>query len=176
MVGCPSVWLSRHLTAAAAGLLLSTVQAADIDWQQWRRSTALSSKCGQWQVDSRGDEAEHRLVTLQQTIRWHNRQCQISRNAVYCINAVRDCVLLFYQARAVNDRGRRCLKFIVFNHFVVMSDHFVLHPFSRLFGIMVVYYECKAVFCLFISQSFQSQWFTFGAWFEKYIAIMILPE
>jgi len=29
--GWVSVCLSRHLTAAAAGLLLSTVQAADID-------------------------------------------------------------------------------------------------------------------------------------------------
>ena len=30
--------------------------------QQRRRSTALSSKCGQCRVDSRVDEPEHRLV------------------------------------------------------------------------------------------------------------------
>jgi len=32
--------------------------------QQRRRSTAFSSKCGQSHVDSRRDEAEHRLVSL----------------------------------------------------------------------------------------------------------------
>jgi len=47
-------------------LLLSAVPAGDIDrqWlapdakQQQRRSTALSSKCGQWHVGIRVDEAE----------------------------------------------------------------------------------------------------------------------
>jgi len=66
--------LSRHSIAAgacAAGLLLSARQAGDIGRQrpvpgtkqQRRRSTALSSKCGQCRVDSRVDEAEHRLIT-----------------------------------------------------------------------------------------------------------------
>jgi len=55
-----SVSLSYHSTAAGAygGLLLSAVPAADIhrQWlapdaqQQQCRSTALSSKCGQWHV------------------------------------------------------------------------------------------------------------------------------
>jgi len=58
----------------AAGLLLSAVQAEDIDRQR-RAATQLpgaaarrsiSSKCGQSQshVDSRVDEADHRLVGL----------------------------------------------------------------------------------------------------------------
>ena len=38
----------------AAGLLLSAVRAGDIDRQQRRRSTALSSKCGECHVDRRG--------------------------------------------------------------------------------------------------------------------------
>ena len=57
-----SVCLSHRLTAAAAGLLLSALWAGDIDRQlaalaprtscrcakqQWRRSSALSSKPGQ---------------------------------------------------------------------------------------------------------------------------------
>ena len=55
--------LSRHSIAAgacAAGLLLSARQAGDIGrqrpgtQQQRRRSTALSSKCGQCHVDRRG--------------------------------------------------------------------------------------------------------------------------
>jgi len=33
--------------------------------QQRRRSTALSSKCGQCHVDSRVDEAEHRVVSYE---------------------------------------------------------------------------------------------------------------
>ena len=54
-----------------AGLLLSAVRAEDIDRQRRApgsssaaargRSTALSSKCGQCHVDSRINEAEHRL-------------------------------------------------------------------------------------------------------------------
>jgi len=59
---------------ATAGLLLSAVQAGDIARQRQApcsngaaargRSTALGSKCGQCHVDSRVDEAEHRLVAL----------------------------------------------------------------------------------------------------------------
>jgi len=56
-VECPSVCLSHHSTSAAAGLLLSAVLAGDIYRQRrspgaQRRSTALSSKCGQCHVDS----------------------------------------------------------------------------------------------------------------------------
>jgi len=63
-----SVCLSYQSTAAGAygGLLLSAVLAGNI-YRQWlapgaqrqqRRSTALSSKCGQWYVRIRVDEAE----------------------------------------------------------------------------------------------------------------------
>jgi len=58
----------------AVGLLLSAVRAKDIDRQRrvlgssnaaaQGRSTALSSKCGQCHVDSRVDDAEHRLGLL----------------------------------------------------------------------------------------------------------------
>ena len=50
----------------AAGSLLSTAQAGDVDrqqqvpgtHQQWHHSTVLSSKCQQCRADSRVDEAE----------------------------------------------------------------------------------------------------------------------
>jgi len=45
---CP---VDRQQQQRAAGLLLRTRRAGDIDRQQ---STALSSKCGQCHVDSRG--------------------------------------------------------------------------------------------------------------------------
>jgi len=60
-VECPSVCtVIRSQPRRAAGLLLNAVRAADIDrqrrqpsaQQQRRRSTALSSKCGQCHVDS----------------------------------------------------------------------------------------------------------------------------
>ena len=72
-VGClssrPSVCPIIRPQQRATGLLLSAVRAGDIDRQlrapggrqQRRRSTALSSKCGQCHVSSRVDEAEHRL-------------------------------------------------------------------------------------------------------------------
>ena len=74
---CPSVSLSHQSNAAAAcgaGLLLSNVRAKDIDRQRRApgsssaaargHSTALSSKCGQRHVDSRINEAKHRLGLL----------------------------------------------------------------------------------------------------------------
>jgi len=69
------VCLSHHSTAAAACGGFAAERRAGIEIsidsggrpaatapQQRRRSTALSRKCGQCQVDSRVDEAEHRLV------------------------------------------------------------------------------------------------------------------
>ena len=59
----PSVCLCRRSTARAAGLMLSVPRpgdrsiAGDAAQQQRRRS-----KCGQCRVDSRVDQAEHRLV------------------------------------------------------------------------------------------------------------------
>ena len=73
---CPSVSLSHqsNVQRRAAGLLLSAVRAKDIDRQRRApgsssagargRSTVLSSKCGQCHVDSRINEAEHRLGLL----------------------------------------------------------------------------------------------------------------
>ena len=65
---CP---ISRTQQRRAAGLLLSAVRAKDIDRQRRApgsssaaargRSTALSSKCGQCHVDTRINEAGHRL-------------------------------------------------------------------------------------------------------------------
>ena len=78
-VRCPSVRqsvcpISRTQQSRAAGLLLSAVRAKYIDRQRRApgsssaaargRSTALSSKCGQCHVDSRINEAEHRLGLL----------------------------------------------------------------------------------------------------------------
>ena len=67
----PSVCLSRGSTAGAAcgwftaerlaGRRYQSIAGAGAQ-QQRRRSTALSSKCGQCHVDSRVDEAEHRFV------------------------------------------------------------------------------------------------------------------
>ena len=49
----PSVCLSHHLTTAEVGLLLSTVQAGDIDWQKRPGVPSSSSgKCEQCHVDS----------------------------------------------------------------------------------------------------------------------------
>jgi len=77
---CPSVCLSHHLTAATSrgGFAAERRAAEDIGRLQYgrrrapssngaaarSRSTALSSKCGQCHVDSRVDEAEHRLVNI----------------------------------------------------------------------------------------------------------------
>ena len=78
-IRCPSVRqsvcpTSRTQQRRAAGLLLSAVRAKDIDRQHRApgsnsaaargRSTALSSKCGQCHVDSRINDAEHKLVLL----------------------------------------------------------------------------------------------------------------
>ena len=63
-VGCPSIRLSVPSIdpssggfAACAGRRYRSIAAG-----AERRSTALSSKCGQYHVDSRVYEAEHRLV------------------------------------------------------------------------------------------------------------------
>jgi len=77
---CPSVWLSRHSTAAAACGVFAAERragrryrsiaagrrrpAATIRYRRTGRSAALSSKCGQCHVGSRVDEAEHRLVVV----------------------------------------------------------------------------------------------------------------
>ena len=73
-VECPSVCLSHHSTAAAAGLLLSAVRAGDVDRRRRApsssgaaergRSTALSGKHRECRVDSRVYDAEHRLVLI----------------------------------------------------------------------------------------------------------------
>jgi len=76
-VGCPSVRLSHHSTATAtcgggfaaerrAGWRYRSTAASALQQRRHStgRSTALSSKCGQCHVDSRVDEAEHRLVAL----------------------------------------------------------------------------------------------------------------
>jgi len=75
-VGCPSVCPSLSPVIRpqqrAAGLLLSAVRAGDTDRQHASavssngaaaRRSAANAGSGQCRVDSRVDEAEHRLVT-----------------------------------------------------------------------------------------------------------------
>ena len=71
----------RPQQQSAVGLLMGAMRAGDIDrrapgaQQQRRRSTsprstALSSECGQCHVDSRVDEAEHRLAVYKSGHWW----------------------------------------------------------------------------------------------------------